>query len=84
MCGKIAAHFRGKERKGTKTASAGRGGGDLMETTQTAQRRVRYQFESFCMKVIDGERCDYFRQLTPLTAIQQSSISSTFTVIRFQ
>ena len=34
-----------------------------METTQTAQRRVRYQFESFCMKVIDGERCDYFRQL---------------------
>ena len=63
MCGKIAAHFRVKERKGTKTASAGRGGGDLMETTQTAQRRVRYQFESFCMKVIDGERCDYFRQL---------------------
>ena len=45
-----------KEQKGTKTASAGRGGGDLMETTQTARRRVRYQIELCCMKVIDGER----------------------------
>ena len=34
-----------------------------METTQAAQRRVRYQFEIFCMKIIDGERCDYLRQL---------------------
>lgn len=34
-----------------------------METTQAARRRVRYQFEIFCMKIIDGERCDYFRQL---------------------
>lgn len=34
-----------------------------METTQAAQRRVRYQFEIFCMKIINGERCDYLRQL---------------------
>ena len=34
-----------------------------METTQAARRRVRYQFEIFCMKIIDGERCDYLRQL---------------------
>ena len=34
-----------------------------MESTQTTQRRVRYQFEIFCMKVIDGERCDYLRKL---------------------
>ena len=54
----------GKGAKGDEnTASAGRGGGDLMESTQTAQRRVRYQFEFFCMKVIDGERCDYLRKL---------------------
>lgn len=34
-----------------------------MESTQSTQRRVRYQFEIFCMKVIDGERCDYLRKL---------------------
>ena len=34
-----------------------------METTQATQKRVRYQFEIFCMKVIDGERCDYLRKL---------------------
>ena len=34
-----------------------------MESTQATQRRVRYQFEIFCMKVIDGERCDYLRKL---------------------
>ena len=34
-----------------------------MEPTQAARRRVRYQFEIFCMKIIDGERCDYLRQL---------------------
>lgn len=34
-----------------------------MEPTQPARRRVRYQFEIFCMKIIDGERCDYLRQL---------------------
>ena len=34
-----------------------------METTQAVQRRVRYQFEIFCMKVIDGVRCDYLRKL---------------------
>ena len=54
----------GKGAKGDEeTASAGRGGGDLMETTQATQKRVRYQFEIFCMKVIDGERCDYLRKL---------------------
>lgn len=54
----------GKGAKGDEeTASVGRGGGDLMETTQATQKRVRYQFEIFCMKVIDGERCDYLRKL---------------------
>ena len=34
-----------------------------MESTQAAQRRIRYQFESFCMKIVRGERCDYLREL---------------------
>ena len=31
--------------------------------TQLFQRRIRYQFESFCKKVITGERIDYLRWL---------------------
>lgn len=27
------------------------------------QRQIRYQFESFCRKVIHSERCDYLRRL---------------------
>ena len=27
------------------------------------QRQVRYQFESFCRKVIHSERCDYLRRM---------------------
>lgn len=45
-----------------------------METTQATQKRVRYQFEIFCMKVIRGERCDYFRKL-PKKMRRESSFS---------
>ena len=34
-----------------------------MEATSSIQTRVRHQFEAFCRKIIDGERCDYFREL---------------------
>lgn len=35
-----------------------------MELSSSQQTTIRYQFEFFCKKVIDGERCDYLRELT--------------------
>ena len=35
-----------------------------MELSLSQQTTIRYQFEFFCKKVIDGERCDYLRELT--------------------
>lgn len=35
---------------------------------QLFQRRIRYQFESFCKKVISNERSDYMRSLRRHTA----------------
>ena len=35
-----------------------------MELSLSQQTTIRYQFEFFCNKVIDGERCDYLRELT--------------------
>lgn len=37
------------------------------------QTKVRYQFEAFCKKVINGERCDYLREL-----MRRSSWESSF------
>lgn len=34
-----------------------------MELSLSQQTTIRYQFEFFCKKVIDGERCDYLREL---------------------
>lgn len=34
-----------------------------MDSSQSLQIRVRYQFEAFCKKVIAGERVDYLREL---------------------
>lgn len=67
--GKNLVHFRGKERKGKRTASAGMEGGDIMASPQT---KVRYQFEAFCKKVINGERCDYLRELMRRSAWESS------------
>ena len=53
-----------------------------MESTQTTQRRVRYQFEIFCMKVIDGERCDYFRQLMKKMEIFHQKLKYQVVLIR--
>lgn len=46
------------------------------------QRQVRYQFESFCRKVIHSERCDYLRQFlrrteheTNFSALPEASLS---------
>ena len=36
------------------------------------QTKVRYQFESFCKKVINGERCDYLRELMRRSAWESS------------
>lgn len=36
---------------------------DMEKYTLGYQRQVRYQFESFCKKVIHSERCDYLRWL---------------------
>ena len=46
-----------------------------MESTQSTQRRVRYQFEIFCMKVIDGERCDYLTKTDEEDGMGRSSFS---------
>ena len=37
-------------------------GGDTMAST-SLHMKARYQFEAFCKKVINGERCDYLRKL---------------------
>lgn len=50
------------ERSGL-TAPAGMGGGVILDLTSTQKTQIRYQFESFCKKVIHSERCDYLRQL---------------------
>lgn len=34
-----------------------------MDFPPSFKTKTRYQFESFCKKVLDGERCDYFREL---------------------
>ena len=34
-----------------------------MSHSSAFEKRIRYQFEFFCKKVIDGERCDYLRWL---------------------
>ena len=36
------------------------------------QTKVRYQFEAFCKKVINGERCDYLRELMRRSAWESS------------
>lgn len=38
-----------------------------MELSLSQQVTIRYQFEFFCKKVIDGERCDYLRELARRT-----------------
>lgn len=68
--GQILRPLSGKGAKGEKTASAGMEGGDIMASPQT---KVRYQFEAFCKKVINGERCDYLREL-----MRRSSWESSF------
>lgn len=35
-----------------------------MEFSLSDQRRIRYQFEAFCKIVVNGERSDYFRELS--------------------
>lgn len=35
-----------------------------MEFSPSDQRRIRYQYEAFAKLVIDGERSDYFRELS--------------------
>lgn len=37
-------------------------GGEDLELSPSQKTRVRYQFESFCKKVLRGERCDYYRE----------------------
>lgn len=34
-----------------------------MVPTPSLQAKIRYQFEAFCKKVVNGERCDYLREL---------------------
>lgn len=53
---------------GKKTASAGMEGGETVEFSPSDQRRNQCQFETFAMKVICGERSDYFRELSALSA----------------
>lgn len=39
-----------------------------MELSPSQKTRVRYQFESFCKKVLRGERCDYYREQQRMSA----------------
>lgn len=59
---KSQSAFGERSERGQKTASAGMEGGDTMAST-SLHMKVRYQFEAFCKKVINGERCDYLRKL---------------------
>ena len=38
-------------------------GGENLELSPSQKTSVRYQFESYCKKVIRGERCDYLREV---------------------
>lgn len=44
-----------------------------MKSSPSPQTKIRYQFEAFCKKVINGERCDYLREL-----LRRSEWESTF------
>ena len=59
---KSESAFGERSERGQKTASAGMEGDDTMAST-SLHMKVRYQFEAFCKKVINGERCDYLRKL---------------------
>lgn len=38
-------------------------GGEDLELSPSQKTSIRYQFETYCKKVLRGERCDYLRQV---------------------
>lgn len=38
-------------------------GGEDLELSPSQKTSIRYQFESYCKKVLRGERCDYLREI---------------------
>ena len=38
-------------------------GGETLELSPSQKTSIRYQFETYCKKVLRGERCDYLRQV---------------------
>ena len=59
----LTAHTGERSERGQATASAGTEGGENLELSPSQKTSVRYQFESYCKKVIRGERCDYLREV---------------------
>ncbi len=51
-------------------------GGELVVPSPSPKIRIQYQFEAFCKKVINGERCDYLREL-----LRRSEWESSFSDI---
>jgi len=62
--------------RGQGTTSAGMEGGELVVPSLSPKVRIQYQFEAFCKKVINGERCDYLREL-----LRRSEWESSFSDI---
>ncbi len=62
--------------RGQGTTFVGTEGGELVVPSPSPQVRVQYQFEAFCKKVINGERCDYLREL-----LRRSEWESSFSDI---
>ena len=56
-------HTGERSERGQATASAGTEGGENLELSPSQKTSVRYQYESYCKKVIRGERCDYLREV---------------------
>lgn len=62
--------------RGQGTTFVGTEGGELVVPSPSPKIRIQYQFEAFCKKVINGERCDYLREL-----LRRSEWESSFSDI---
>jgi len=65
-----------RSERGQGTTSVGTEGGELVVPSPSSKIRIQYQFEAFCKKVINGERCDYLREL-----LRRSEWESSFSDI---
>lgn len=65
-----------RSERGQGTTSVGTEGGELVVPSPSPKIRIQYQFEAFCKKVINGERCDYLREL-----LRRSEWESSFSDI---